>query len=70
MSLELWQDPRVPLQFQVETGFLLRGDGDPGIPFQMKQGNRPSSRVEEGETGLFLSCGGKFSIPLKWGRVS
>ena len=57
MSLELWQDPRVPLQFQVETGLLLRGNGDIGIPFQTKQGNRPSSRVEEGKTGLFLSCG-------------
>ena len=70
MSLELWQDPRVPLQFQVETDLLLRGDGDVGIPFQMKQGNRPSSRVEEGKTGLFLSCGGKLSIPFEWGRVS
>ena len=70
MSLELWQDPRVPLQFQVETGLLLRGDGDIGIPFQTKQGNRPSSRVEEGKTGLFLSCGGKLSIPLEWRRVS
>ena len=49
MSLELWQDPRVPLQFQVETDLLLRGDGDVGIPFQMKQGNRPSSRDEEGQ---------------------
>ena len=70
MSLELWQDPRVPLQFQVETGLLLRGNGDIGIPFQTKQGNRPSSRVEEGKTGLFLSCGGKLSIPLEWRRVS
>ena len=70
MSLELWQDPWVSVQFQVETGFLLRGDGEVGIPFQMKQGNRPSSRVEEGKTGLFLSCGGKLSIPLEWGRVS
>ena len=70
MSLELWQDPRVPLQFQVETNLLLRGDGDVGIPFQMKQGNRPSSRVEEGKTGLFLSCGGKLSIPFEGGRVS
>ena len=69
MSLELWQDPRVPLQFQVETDLLVRGDGDVGIPFQMKQGNRPSSRVEEGKTGLFLSCGEKFSIPFKWGQV-
>ena len=54
MSFELWQDPRVPLQFQVETGFLLRGDGDVVIPLQTKQGNRPSSRVEQGKTGLDL----------------
>ena len=59
VSFELWQDPQVPLQFQFETGFLLRGDGDPSIPFQMKQGNRPSSRVEEGKTALFLSLAGK-----------
>ena len=64
MSLELWQDPRVPLQFQVETDLLLRGDGDVGIPFQMKQGNRPSSRVEEGKTGLFLSLAGKSEFLL------
>ena len=70
VSFELWQDPRVPLQFQFETGLLLRGDGDPGIPFQTKQGNRHSSRVEEGKTGLFLSCSGKLSIPLECGRVS
>ena len=70
MSLELWQDPWVSVQFQVETGRLLRGNGEVGIPFQTKQGNRPSSRVEEGKTGLFLSCGGKLSIPLEWRRVS
>ena len=64
MSFELWQDPQVPLQFQFETGFLLRGDGDPSIPFQMKQGNRPSSRVEEGKTGLLLGFGEKFSVPV------
>ena len=68
--LKLWQEPQDPLQLQVEIGLLLRGDGDIGIPFQMKQGNRPSSPVEEGKTGLFLSCGEKLSIPLKWGLVS
>ena len=30
-----------PVGFQCETGLLLRCDG---IPFQTKQGNRPSSR--------------------------
>ena len=58
--------PLVPFQFQVETGLLLRGDGDIVIPFQTKQGNRPSCRVEEGKTGLFLSCG-RNSVFLKSG---
>ena len=35
-----------------------------GIPFPMKQGNGPSSRDEEGKTGLFLSCGGTLGVPL------
>ena len=43
---------RVPVEFQCETGLLLRCDGNVGIPFQTKQGNRPSSRVEQGKTGL------------------
>ena len=64
MSLELWQDPWVSVQFQVETGLLLRGNGEVGIPFQTKQGNRPSSRVEEGKTGLLLGFGAKFSVPV------
>ena len=37
------------LEFQGETGLLLRDDGNAGIPFPTKQGNRPSCRVEEGE---------------------
>ena len=40
------------------------------IPFQMKQGNGPSSRDEEGKTRLFLSCGGTLGVPLKWKGVS
>ena len=63
-SLNLWQDPWIPLQFQVHTVLLLRCDGDFGIPFQMKQGNLPSSRVEEGKTGLLLGFGEKFSVPV------
>ena len=42
------------LEFQGETGLLLRGDGNVRIPFPTKQGNRPSSRVEEGENGALL----------------
>ena len=37
------------LEFQGETSLLLRCDRNIGIPFPMKQGNRPSSPVEEGE---------------------
>ena len=64
------QDPQVPLKCQVDTSLLSRCDGDIGIHFQEKQGNRPSSRLEAGKTGLFLTCGGKLSIPLEWGWVS
>ena len=42
---------RVPLEFHCETGLLLRGNRNVGIPFQRKQGNRPSSRDEEGQRG-------------------
>ena len=44
------------------------GDRDVGIPFETKQGNQLKSRVEEGKTGLFLSCGRKLSVPLKGGN--
>ena len=42
---------RLPLEFHCETGLLLRCDGKVGIPFQIKQGNQPSSRDQEGRTG-------------------
>ena len=42
---------RVPVEFQCETGILLRCDRNVGIPFQTKQGNRPSSRDDEGQRG-------------------
>ena len=35
--------PGDALEFQGETGLLLRGNGRVGIPFPKKQGNRPSS---------------------------
>ena len=31
--------------------------------------SRPSCQEEEGKMGLFLSCGGKLSVPLNWRRV-
>ena len=39
---------RLHFEFQCETGLLLRCDGKVGIPFQTKQGNRPSCRDQEG----------------------
>ena len=51
---ELRHDPGDALEFHGKTGLLLRGNGNVGIPFPMKQGNRPSSQVEEGENGALL----------------
>ena len=39
--------PGVPLEFQGENG-LLRCGGKVRIPFQTKQGNRPSCRDKDG----------------------
>ena len=39
---------------QGETGLYLKCDGNLGIPFLIKQGNRPSSLVEEREKGTLL----------------
>ena len=57
---------RVPLEFQCGTSLLLMWDGNVGISLQMKWGNGPSSRDDDGKKGLFLSCGGKLSVPLEW----
>ena len=61
--------PGLPLEFQGETGLLLRCEGNIGIPLQMKQGIGPSSRDEGGKPGLFLSCGGKLGVPLECRRA-
>ena len=58
--------PGIPLEFQGETGLLLRCDRNTGISFQMNQGNGESSRDEEGTMGLFLSCGRTLGVPLEW----
>ena len=42
---------RIPIEFQYETCLLLRCNGKVGIPFQTKQGNRPSCQDEEGRRG-------------------
>ena len=57
-----------PLEFLSSVNLRptpLRFLQNAGIPFPMKQGNGPSSRDEEGNTGLFLSCGGTFLVPLE-----
>ena len=43
------QNTRLPLEFQWETGLLLRCEGKVRIPFQTKQGNRPSSLEKKGK---------------------
>ena len=49
-----------------ETG--LRGQV--GIPLDSKQGHRPSSQDEMGNTVLISSCVGKLRIPLELRQVS
>ena len=61
--------PGVPLEFQCQSGLLLRCDGNLRIPLQMKQGNGPSSRDEDMNPGLFLNCGEKLGVPLEWRRI-
>ena len=58
--------PGDPLEFQGETGHLLRCDRNIRIPFLMKQGNVPSSRDEKGKIGLFLSFHRILGVPLEW----
>ena len=64
--MELWHDPWCSARLSIGDRLILRWDGNAGIPFPMKQGNGPSSRDEEGKTGLFLSCGGTLGVPLEW----
>ena len=42
---------RLRLEFPRETGLILRCDGEVGNPFQTKQGNGPSCRVQEERRG-------------------
>ena len=48
---------------------LLKCDKNTGILFPTKQGNRSSSREEEGNPGLFFSFGGTLGVPLEWRLV-
>ena len=53
-------------EFSDETGLLLMCDGNIGIPFPTKQGNRPSSQ-DEGPFPCFVNKGIiAFQKHLKW----
>ena len=45
-----------------------RPQGSPWIFSPLKQGNGPSSRDEDREPGLFVSCGGTLGVPLEGRR--
>ena len=50
------QHMKLPLEFQCETGLLLRCDGKVGIPFQTKQGNCPHVEIRRGEGAQIMLC--------------
>ena len=58
--------PGDALEFQGETGLLLRDNGNIGIPFPMKQGNRLSSRVEVRTSGFLSSSDVDFGVPMEF----
>ena len=53
-----------------EVRNILQLEGLLGTPLGSVQRKRASSRVEVGKTGLFLTSGGKLSVPLELGLVS
>ena len=67
--LKWWHGPRSSSRASRGDRLLLRFDGNAGISSPMKHGNGPSSQDEEGEPGLFLSCGGTLGVTLgcRWG---
>ena len=48
---------------------LLKWHRNAWIPFPMEQGNGPTSQDEEGNAGLFSSCGGNLGFPVECRRV-
>ena len=62
--LQWWHDPWSSSRASSRDRHLLRCDGNARIPSPTKQGNGPSSRDEEGDPGVFLSCGGTLDFPL------
>ena len=67
--LKWWQDSWSSSRVSSGDRFLMRCNGNAGIPFPMKQGYGPSSQYVEGKPGLFLSCGGTLSVPFEWRRL-
>ena len=55
--LKWWHDPWSCSRASSGDRPLLRCDRNAGIPSPTKHGQGPSSRDEDGEPGLFLSCG-------------
>ena len=53
-----------------EVKNIVELEGTLGTALGSVQKKRASSRVEAGKTGLFLTCGGKLSVPLELGQVS
>ena len=68
---------RASLEFLRETSLILRCDGKVGIPFQTKQGTRPSCRDQEGRRGSDAVVLGTLVFLLSetamlgnfWGRI-
>ena len=67
---ECWHNPWSSSRASSGHCLLLRCYDNGGIPFPTKQENGHSSRDEEGELGLFLSCGGTLGVPLDCRRGS
>ena len=60
-----WRPPLLELRRERRDSLP---DENAGIPSPTKQENGPSSRDEEGEPRLFLSCGGTLGVPLECRR--
>ena len=59
----MWQEPRVSSRVSIgETGLLSRCPGKVGIPLELRQGNRPLTPDEVGNTGPFSSSGRKLGL--------
>ena len=67
--LERWHNTWSSSSLSCGECLLLRCEGNAGNLFLTKEGKEPSSRSEEGETGLLLSCGKTLDVPFEWRRV-